>query len=189
MNEARRTCVGLMAVALMVVSCAGPEVADPGAWPQWRGPSGQGVSADVDLPVTWGAGSPNIKWTATIPGIGNSSPIVSGGRVFLTSAYSSGSEGVDGAKGKKGKKRQVVHFLVIGVDVATGEVLWETEVATGGKTKKHWLNTFAAPTPVTDGERVLSSSARPWRHSTVTVRCSGPGRSIQTSRDSRTTVR
>src|SRR5687767_5535847 len=56
-------------------------------WPQWRGPTGQGISAESPLPTNWNAQSANIRWKAQIRGDGNSSPIVSGDRVYLTTAY------------------------------------------------------------------------------------------------------
>lgn len=56
-------------------------------WPQWRGPTGQGVSRASGLPTRWDAGSANIRWKTPIPGEGASSPIVSNGRVYLTTAF------------------------------------------------------------------------------------------------------
>jgi outer membrane protein assembly factor BamB len=56
-------------------------------WPQWRGPTGQGTSRDKGLPTRWQAGSANIRWRTPIPGEGASSPVVSNGRVYLTTAY------------------------------------------------------------------------------------------------------
>lgn len=54
-------------------------------WPQWRGPRGQGVSDEKNLPLEW-TPTKNIKWKAAIPGRGHSSPIVWSNRVFLTTA-------------------------------------------------------------------------------------------------------
>jgi hypothetical protein len=65
------------------------------SWPQWRGPSGQGVSLEKNLPATWSTNK-NIKWKAAIPGRGHSSPIVWGNRIFLTTAVE--GELVPGAK-------------------------------------------------------------------------------------------
>lgn len=56
-------------------------------WPQWRGPEGSGVADGHDLPTTWGRDSSNVLWRTQIRGRGYSSPIVSGERVFVTSAY------------------------------------------------------------------------------------------------------
>ena len=58
-------------------------------WPQFRGPNGSGMSSEQNLPQTWNSKSQNIKWKVRIPGQGNSSPIVSNGRVILTTAYES----------------------------------------------------------------------------------------------------
>jgi len=59
----------------------------PGPWPQWRGPEGLGVSADRNLPEVWSTDGTNIIWKTRIPGAGHSSPIISHGKVFLTTAY------------------------------------------------------------------------------------------------------
>ncbi len=61
----------------------------PGEWQQWRGPDGLGVSNEKNLPEVWSYNSSNIRWKTTIPGEGISSPIISHGRIFLTTAYES----------------------------------------------------------------------------------------------------
>ncbi len=60
-----------------------------GPWPQWRGPNGSGVSTESNLPQSWSSDGKNIRWKVRIPGEGASSPVVSGGRIFLTTAYDS----------------------------------------------------------------------------------------------------
>lgn len=60
-----------------------------GQWPQWRGPDGLGVSSEPNLPEIWNTKSQNIRWKVRIPGEGASSPVVSNGRVILTTAYES----------------------------------------------------------------------------------------------------
>ncbi|MHC4741543.1 MAG: outer membrane protein assembly factor BamB family protein [Planctomycetota bacterium] len=65
------------------------EDAWPGSWPQFRGPEGLAVSNDPNLPEVWSRESANIKWRTEIPGRGNSSPVISSGRVILTTAYES----------------------------------------------------------------------------------------------------
>ncbi len=67
---------------------AGP-VGVPRGWPQWRGPDGLGVSSERNLPEAWSSNSENIRWKISIPGQGNSSPVVSNGRAILTTAYES----------------------------------------------------------------------------------------------------
>src|SRR5262245_42473338 len=58
-------------------------------WPRWRGPSGQGVGPDGDYPDTW-SDTKNVLWKVTLPGRGNSSPIVWGDFLFLSTAYDQG---------------------------------------------------------------------------------------------------
>jgi outer membrane protein assembly factor BamB len=107
-------------------------------WPQFRGPNGQGVSGEQNVPVTWNATS-NVLWKVAIPGEGWSSPVVWEGRVFVTTVTDSGAG---------------CHVLC--VDVATGKVLWDKEVFRQVTSRKEGRNSFATPTPVTDGKRVYA---------------------------------
>ncbi len=54
-------------------------------WPQWRGPNGDGISTETNLPARWSA-TENVAWSLPLPGMGGSTPIVWGERIFLTSA-------------------------------------------------------------------------------------------------------
>src|SRR3989337_3024735 len=58
-------------------------------WPRWRGPSGQGLVEGSGYPDTWSS-QKNVLWKVPVPGRGNSSPIVWGDRIFLTTAYDGG---------------------------------------------------------------------------------------------------
>lgn len=137
------SCIVILAVALL--SCGEAEITDPGIWPQFRGPQGNGVSADTGLPTEWGEDSDNLAWKTALPGRGNSSPIVSHGRVFLTAAVN-----VEEGKDKK------VQRMALALDYETGEILWQTEIGMRGRGKNHRLNTSAAPTPVTDGRHIFA---------------------------------
>ena len=79
---------GLVLAAFAASLRAG--AAAPRDWPQFRGPGGLGVADEAKLPVRWSA-TENVAWTTEIPGRGWSSPIVWRGRVYVTSAVSSGS--------------------------------------------------------------------------------------------------
>lgn len=68
-------------VVLVVAAGAVLSAAD---WPHWRGPNGTGTTDETGMPVTWSA-SENIAWKAPIAGLGVSTPIVTGNRVFVTS--------------------------------------------------------------------------------------------------------
>jgi len=84
-------------------------------WPQWRGPSGQGVSTEKNLPDSWSP-TKNIKWKTPIAGRGHSSPIVWGKRIFLTTAIE--GEAVPGAKAAKHllNNQEFKHPDAIGAD-------------------------------------------------------------------------
>jgi outer membrane protein assembly factor BamB len=105
-------------------------------WPRFRGPTGQGISAETNLPLQWKAGE-NIAWKTAIPGEGWSSPIVWGDRIFLSAARESGVK---------------CHILCL--DRQSGNILWDTEVFEQIPARKEGKNSFATPTPCTDGERV-----------------------------------
>ena len=75
-----------LAVWLGVALAAGlaPRLASAGDWPQFRGPESAGV-ANSAVPTEWGADK-NVEWKVKIPGLGWSSPIISGNKVFVTTA-------------------------------------------------------------------------------------------------------
>lgn len=129
----------LLSALILCTGCSGKDA--DSSWPQWRGPGGLGISDAPALPMSWGRDGTGIKWTASIDGVGTSSPIASGGLVFVTSARPSGKR---------------VELLVHGIDLATGESLWQTPVARRKPERKHRMNTSAGPTPVSDGETVFA---------------------------------
>ncbi|HVS15987.1 MAG TPA: PQQ-binding-like beta-propeller repeat protein [Thermoanaerobaculia bacterium] len=143
-----RTRDGAMALALLVAfaGCDRPPGGGAADWAQWRGPGGAAVSAESPLPVEWDGSGAQVRWKARVPGVGNSSPIVSRGRVYVTTAYP-----VDAAAPEGDQWRAVLAF-----DAATGAELWRTEVFAAPAEKRHWLNTLAGPTPLADGERVYA---------------------------------
>src|SRR5512146_2648434 len=74
----------LAAVSVLV---ALPALAED--WPAWRGPEGSGRSTGRSPPLTWSS-TENVRWKTPLPGPGNSTPIVSRGRIFLTQATEGG---------------------------------------------------------------------------------------------------
>src|SRR5262245_54463828 len=81
-------------VPLLLVLLAAPEVyadddAPADSWPQFRGPGGQGHSAQDGLPLRWGE-KKNVVWKTAIPGSGWSSPVVRGEQIWLTTATDGG---------------------------------------------------------------------------------------------------
>jgi outer membrane protein assembly factor BamB len=108
-------------------------------WPRWRGPSAQGLVAGSAYPDAWSE-TENVKWKASVPGRGNSSPIVWGDRIFLTTAY------------EEGRRLSLLCYRR-----SDGARLWETFVPQEGVEHVHQKNGHASATPVTDGERVYAS--------------------------------
>jgi outer membrane protein assembly factor BamB len=107
-------------------------------WPQFRGPSGQGHSAEAGLPIAWSE-SQNVVWKTPVPGRGWSSPVVAGGRVWVTTS-------VD----EKGASLRVVAF-----DVASGREAVNVEVfRLRSADLTNPKNSHASPTPVVEGDRV-----------------------------------
>src|SRR6266702_1291984 len=91
----------------LLVCLAANAVADSVAekfWPQWRGPLGTGVGPHADPPLNWSETN-NIKWKLTLPGEGDSTPIVWADRVFVLSAIPAGKE-TAGASKEKGLTRR-----------------------------------------------------------------------------------
>jgi len=107
-------------------------------WPQFRGPNGQGHSSETGLPLKW-SGSENIAWKTELPGESWSSPIVWGDRVFVTTANEGG-----------------VSCRVIAIDRKTGKILWNKEVFNQAIRRKEGRNSYATPTPATDGKLVYA---------------------------------
>ncbi len=107
-------------------------------WPQWRGPSGQGVVEGSGYPDSW-SDKENVRWKVETPGRGNSSPIVWGDRIFLTAAYD-------------GERRAVLCFRR-----EDGKLLWETAAPAPASVERiQRKNSYASATPATDGERVYA---------------------------------
>ncbi len=120
-------------VASFLSAAALPLAAD---WPGFRGPSRQGI-ASQPLPVQWTA--KDIAWRAAIPGEGWSSPIVWKDRIFVTSATENGAS-----------------CRVVSLNRRTGKILWDREVFRQEVKRKENKNSYATPTPVTDGKAVYA---------------------------------
>src|SRR6266403_5394852 len=137
-------------------------VAPAADWPQFRGPSAGGAGAGSP-PAEWnGESGKNILWKTEIPGLGHSSPIIWGDKIFVTSAVPEAGDsmlkvGLYGdIKPVEGEGAQ--KFVVYCIERKTGKILWE-RVATSGqpKIKRHPKSTHASPTPATDGKHLVVS--------------------------------
>lgn len=108
-------------------------------WPCWRGPNGDGTSAETNLPVQWDSIT-NVAWKVSVPGIGYSSPIVFNERLFITSALQLTQE-----------------KILLCYDNRNGELLWQRTVVKSPFEKKHDNNSYASGTPATDGKTIFVS--------------------------------
>jgi outer membrane protein assembly factor BamB len=120
-------------VGLVVLAAAGPD------WRQFRGSALVGVAAGDKAPEQF-APDRNIAWKSELPGRGLSSPVVVGERLFLTA-----SSGAD---------QDRLHVLA--VDVRTGRQLWQRTFWATGPSKSHPKTCMEAPTPATDGRRLVA---------------------------------
>ena len=111
-------------------------------WPQWRGPTGNSVSPNPNLPTQWGP-SENVVWKTALPGWGNSTPVVWQDAIFVTS-------------------QEEDRLLLLRLDRQNGQVAWQREVGRGTPRRKgpvgigryHDEHNLASPSPVTDGQHV-----------------------------------
>lgn len=125
---------------LLVLLCYCSQAND---WPQFRGPTGDGISPASHVPLEWSVDH-NVVWKQPIPGTGWSSPVLSRGRLYLTSAVSAETGSVS--------------LRALCVDASTGQIIWDVEVfqPTPSATRQmHSKNSLASPTPLVTADRLF----------------------------------
>jgi outer membrane protein assembly factor BamB len=156
-----------MRLLLIAVSLGALVLAGSDDWPGWRGPTANGISPLTNVPTTWSADR-NIAWKTPLEGRGLSSPVVWGDRIFLTADVE--GDPVEGAIPPKHRIRGAPfrhpdsmgmdhkHILkVLSFDAKTGKQLWERTAYNGTVYDEiHKFNSYASPTPVTDGKFVYA---------------------------------
>ena len=131
-------------------------------WPSFRGPGASGIADGRNAPTSWNARTgENVLWKTAIPGLGHSSPIVSGDRIFLTTAVSLDPEAifVHGLDGRIDRRTDVARqtWHVIALDAKTGAILWDRVAhESEPRIQRHPKNSYASATPATDGKRVVA---------------------------------
>ena len=150
------------------------------AWPQFRGPESNPVGTHAKLADRWSK-TENVEWSQEIPGRGWSSPIVTGGKVYLTTATTEGKskapqtgteysneyaaelqkQGLSGVEiMKRVQERDIelpkevtLHYFVYCLDLKSGKLEWQKEFYKGQPPGgRHRKNSFVSETPVTDGK-------------------------------------
>ncbi len=124
---------------LIATLCFSATMIQAEEWPGWRGPRGDGTSAETGIADSWSP-TQNIRWKTPIPGVGHSSPIVWGDRIFLTTCVNEGQN--------LGDRK------VLCLDRVSGAILWDNVVVKAKLEHKHNLNSYASGTPATDGKHV-----------------------------------
>jgi outer membrane protein assembly factor BamB len=123
-------------------------------WPSWRGPTGQGLCDEKDLPLTWGGkDEAGVLWKVHLPGVeqkamqdkNQSSPIIARGRVLVTASYWPG--------GVQPTSTAPEHHVAC-YQLSDGRLLWDVTVPPGPWKLDDLRGGYTAPTPATDGERV-----------------------------------
>lgn len=140
-----------------------PKASAPvGSWPSFRGVRASGVAEGQQLPERWDAATgEHILWRVPVPGLGHSSPVVWGDRVYVTTAVSSDPtatfrRGLYG-DGDASTDRSRHRWLVMAFDRRTGKVVWERTACEGEPIdKRHIKSTYASATPATDGRLVVA---------------------------------
>ncbi|MEQ1827222.1 MAG: PQQ-binding-like beta-propeller repeat protein [Pirellula sp.] len=132
-------------------------------WPQFRGPLGNGHASDQRLPTSWGGFFDEPVWSTTIPGQGYSSPIVIGERIWLTSSerVALNDTGVQERLSKYPydqddfQAHASVRLFALELNAVNGQILRRIDLFTiDNPTPIHASNSYASPTPVSDGERI-----------------------------------
>ena len=125
-------------VGVIVVTALHTGAAAAQDWPAFRGPGGQGHSSELGLPAEWSE-TRNVLWKTAVAGLGWSSPVVAGSRVWLTSSV----------------EDRDLTLRALAFDVETGRELVNVEVFRLKRPRDiNPKNSFASPTPVIDGDRV-----------------------------------
>ena len=135
------TFTGKIAVLVSVVPMLAVQAAEPESsnWSRFRGPAGTGISSASNVPVEFGPS--DVVWKTELPVVGHSSPVEWGDRIFVTGAKAQGES---------------VERHVICVDAKSGKILWDQTAAVVAGESLHKMNSWATPSCVTDGERVVA---------------------------------
>ena len=166
----------LCATLLMSVAAHAQDM----AWPQFRGPESNPVGTHARLADRWSK-TENVEWSQEIPGRGWSSPIVTGGKVYLTTVTTEGKSkppqtGTEYSNEyvaelqkqglsmeeimKRVTERDIelpnevtLHYFLYCLDLKSGKLEWTKEFHTGRPPGgRHRKNSFVSETPVTDGK-------------------------------------
>ncbi len=129
----------LIRFVLLLVTSTLFSVTQAQNWPCWRGPNGDGTSAEINLPVKWDSIT-NVLWKSEVPGTGHSSPIIWEDKLFTITAFTDSHE-----------------KILLCYNAENGDLLWQKIIIKSDFENKHNDNSYASGTPATDGQLVYVS--------------------------------
>lgn len=129
-------CAMKLPVALLLVSLSIQSTALAENWPNWRGPNQDGSSSETGLPVKFST-TEGVKWSAAVPGISASVPVIWGDSVFITAPIED--------------EKKLVGLCY---DKQTGKEKWRTTISEGSEIQWDDKSNLASPSAATDGDRV-----------------------------------
>lgn len=141
MRDFCRRSIRALASASFLILTVSPAAKAEVNWPGWGGPTGTGHTAETGLPLTWS--TENVVWKAPLKGTGQSTPVLWGNQIFLTTALEDGRQRV-----------------VFALDRRDGKTLWEHVAWTGEPEKSHVMNGWASATCATNGKIVVAFFGR-----------------------------
>jgi outer membrane protein assembly factor BamB len=137
--------------ALVLFAAASPCLAEQ--WARFRGPNGTGVSEATTVPAQWT--EKDVNWKVELPGIGHSSPVLWGDRIFLTSAFD-----------------DTAVRLVLCLRADDGQIIWQHKYPSSLHVK-HKFNSFASSTPCVDADHVYCCWSTPEEYTLVALNHDG----------------
>jgi len=143
----------LSRVALFSALVCFATVANAQEWTRYRGPNGTGVSTTTGIPTKWT--DSDYNWKVKLPGVGHSSPVLWGNKLFLTSA-----DEVSATR------------YVFCLDSETGKMLWQRDYPSK-QHHKHQLNSFASPTGAVDDKHLYVTWSEPEEYTLMALDHSG----------------
>jgi outer membrane protein assembly factor BamB len=126
--------------ALLVFSVPGPLLGAE-EWSRFRGPSGAGLDNATAVPIKWA--EKDYNWKVRLPGVGHSSPVLWGKRIFLTCADT-----------------KTAGRMILCLSTTDGSVVWQQDYASRIY-RHHRDNSFASSTPAVDAQRVYTTWTTP----------------------------
>ncbi|HHK42511.1 MAG TPA: hypothetical protein ENJ50_08845, partial [Planctomycetaceae bacterium] len=150
-----------LAILAAVLLAPSPLLADGPAWPQFRGPEGQGHADGLELPLTWSE-EKNVTWKTPIPGRAWSSPVIADGLLWVTTAIDvpAPAEELERQKARRTDRQPIlvaarVDFRALALDVDTGKVVHDYFLFSQKHPQAiHALNSYASPTPILEAGKL-----------------------------------